>query len=111
LKITKLIFKSMEKVKTIKLKCAGCGQSFSAPNYLVVECDLYVCGIGGCDVNALYIIPEMELRTTVIIPDAGVKLNGIQYRVPTRGDVLAENNSKKNSILRKAEKMQNSKLN
>lgn len=101
----------MQNTKTIRLKCAGCDQAFSVPSYLITKCDLYVCGIGGCDINSEYTIPNKKLHTTIIVADAGVKLNGVQYRLPTKGDIKQTTNSKNISILRNAELKQNSKSN
>lgn len=101
----------MEFKKTIRLKCAGRGQGFTVPTHLVTKCDLYICGIGGCDINQEYIIPEKKLHTNVIVAYADVKINGVQYRLPTKSDLIRTINSQEISILRESEKMQHSKLN
>jgi hypothetical protein len=96
---------------TVIIKCAGCGLSRSLQRSKVIECELYLCGIGVCDKNPEYVLPEKKLLKTAIIFAAAGNLYGVQYLMPSKMDRQFDENKTKVDALSSAEKKQNSKLN
>ena len=101
----------MEKLITIIVKCAGCGLSHKINSNKVIECELYLCGIGTCNNNAEYVLPEKKLLKTSIVFAAAGPLYGIQYVMPSKMDRQFERKEDGQNAQIEAEKKQNSKLN
>ena len=95
----------------IIVKCAGCGLKHSIRRSEVIECELYLCGIGTCNNNAEYILPEKKLLKTSIVFAAAGPMYGVNYLMPSKMDLQFEAKKHQKDQLLDLEKIQNSKLN